>query len=45
MNILKEYGIRTNGNFVWICPVKKSSEEKEEEGLEGRIVYIVEEAS
>lgn len=45
VNILKEYGIRTNGNFVWICPVKKSSEEKEEEGLEGRIVYIVEEAS
>lgn len=45
MDILKEYGKRSNGDFVWICPVKKPSEETEEEGLSGKIVYVAEEVS
>ncbi len=45
VDVLKEYGKRTGGDFIWICPVKKLSEQKEEKELSGKILYIEEEAS
>lgn len=42
IDVIKEYEKRWDGSFLWICPVKKPSEETEMEELAGKIIYIVE---